>query len=187
MSDPEREYVIILLSLTHPGDHLKTPHDGKFLAAYNASGRWTTPKGYPPEASLPQGEITSTGYESHAMTFESHEAAVEFWRQTVGDKLRPDGKPNRPLTAFDVEILSRVKVAHPEHFNRVLDDEEIERKCHVGEGARCCRFLGVVPGDGWSCLYVTPLRSSIEMRASKMNAKSGPCANPTDSHSEAVL
>lgn len=37
-----------------------------------------------------------------ALQFDSAEAAMECWRRSFG--LRPDGRENRPLTAFTVEI-----------------------------------------------------------------------------------
>ena len=41
-----------------------------------------------------------------AMKFESFVAAVECWRtQSVTRPFRPDGKPNRPLTAHTVTVI----------------------------------------------------------------------------------
>jgi len=182
----ELEYVIIILGLAGAGPQRTTIHDGKFLAAYNPDGNSVRPYGFPVSATLDQGEITSTWHESHAMTFPSFEAVGNFWKQTVGTKLRPDGEPNRPLTAFHVEILSRVKVPYPERFELKLSSEDAERKCKIGQGASTCRFVGMT-AEGWSCLYATPLRTAIELRASTMKAKAGPCRDPLDSTSEAVL
>ena len=40
-----------------------------------------------------------------ALRFEDHRAAFEYWRrQSTVRPLRADGRPNRPLTAFTVEI-----------------------------------------------------------------------------------
>ena len=40
-----------------------------------------------------------------AKRFASYEAAFEFWRaQSKTLPLRPDGQPNRPLTAFNITI-----------------------------------------------------------------------------------
>jgi hypothetical protein len=39
------------------------------------------------------------------MVFEDHAAAMEVWtRQSRVRPLRPDGKPNRPLTAYTISI-----------------------------------------------------------------------------------
>lgn len=46
-----------------------------------------------------------TANPAEAMTFESAGAAGDFWRtQSKTVPLRPDGKPNRPLTSTTVEI-----------------------------------------------------------------------------------
>ena len=50
-----------------------------------------------------RGYITTTKNATQAKRFESQRAAFEFWQQQHG--LRDDGKPNRPLTAFTVEVL----------------------------------------------------------------------------------
>lgn len=54
-----------------------------------------------------RGHTTFTRDRTRAVSFDSPADAIEYWRQqskTV--PTRPDGKPNRPLTAFTVEILS---------------------------------------------------------------------------------
>jgi hypothetical protein len=44
-----------------------------------------------------------------AMLFPSQREALEFWqRQSTIKPYRPDGKPNRPLTAMHAEIILRV-------------------------------------------------------------------------------
>lgn len=53
-----------------------------------------------------RGETVLTEERTRAKTFANAGEAFEFWRQqskTV--PLRPDGRPNRPLTAYTVEIL----------------------------------------------------------------------------------
>jgi len=45
--------------------------------------------------------------QAKALTFASPADAFEFWRrQSRTRPVRPDGKPNRPLTAFTVEIVN---------------------------------------------------------------------------------
>lgn len=52
-----------------------------------------------------RGDATLTTDESQAMKFEDNTEAIEFWRrQSTVRPLRADGKPNRPLTTFTVEI-----------------------------------------------------------------------------------
>jgi hypothetical protein len=52
-----------------------------------------------------RGEITFTPNPKFARSFDNAGEAFEYWRQqskTV--PARPDGKPNRPITAYTVEI-----------------------------------------------------------------------------------
>jgi hypothetical protein len=51
------------------------------------------------------------GFSPHlakAKRFKDHLEAMEFWRQqrTIDGGLRKDGEPDRPLTAFGVELIS---------------------------------------------------------------------------------
>lgn len=50
-------------------------------------------------------DVRATPLPELAMTFDSFAAALEYWkRQSTVRPLRPDGKPNRPFTAWSVEI-----------------------------------------------------------------------------------
>jgi hypothetical protein len=68
----------------------------------------------------PNGDIRGaigewTDDPTQALTFPTVVEAMECWKQerTVGPHLRRgDGKPDRPLTAYSVEILSLEEVAH---------------------------------------------------------------------------
>lgn len=52
------------------------------------------------------GFLTCAIAPQRAKTFASPGAAMEYYRRTSKvTPLRPDGKPNRPLTAFNVEFL----------------------------------------------------------------------------------
>ena len=52
-----------------------------------------------------RGEIGTTRDRGKAMRFANAGEALETWRRPSEVRpLRPDGKPNRPLTAFTVEI-----------------------------------------------------------------------------------
>lgn len=46
--------------------------------------------------------LITSPYIAKARQFEDAAEALEYWRQSAG--LRADGKPNRPLTAYTVEI-----------------------------------------------------------------------------------
>lgn len=51
------------------------------------------------------GAIEVTSNPDEALEFETGHAALELWgTQSTIRPLRPDGKPNRPMTAFSVAI-----------------------------------------------------------------------------------
>jgi hypothetical protein len=71
-----------------------TPHDGRYVQEVawdiDEDGRC---------------EVTSTTDLSEAKHFPDFPSATEFWKtQSKCNPLRPDGKPNRALTAYSVEI-----------------------------------------------------------------------------------
>jgi len=69
--------------------------DGQFL------------KSYDPEAFDGRGEATGTNKLREALRVENIGAALELLRrQPVARPLRADGLPNRPITAFTIEILA---------------------------------------------------------------------------------
>jgi hypothetical protein len=50
--------------------------------------------------------VIFTQNRDRAKQFENAEQALEYWRtQSKTNPLRPDGKPNRPLTAYTVTVL----------------------------------------------------------------------------------
>lgn len=55
---------------------------------------------------LPAPVIQFTGRRDEAMRFTDARAAMECWRrQSAVMPLRRDGQPNRPLTAYSIEIV----------------------------------------------------------------------------------
>jgi hypothetical protein len=61
---------------------------------------------YDPEAHKGRGDVKGTLDISRAKQFATGQEAMEFYRQTSRKHPRRlDGMPNRPLTAFTVEIL----------------------------------------------------------------------------------
>lgn len=57
------------------------------------------------EANGGRGFLTVTTDQRCAKRFSSGREALEYWRtQSKTVPLRPDGKPNRPLTAYTIEI-----------------------------------------------------------------------------------
>lgn len=73
-----------------------TPFDGKYVMMYDptycASGE-----------EYDGGILEVTEDRALALEFEDSAAAMEKWRESYGTRI--DGKPNRPLTAFTVEIV----------------------------------------------------------------------------------
>lgn len=60
---------------------------------------------YDPEAHAGQGEAFWTRDPSLAHVFPTAAAAWECWRQVPKARpVREDGRPNRPLTAFTIEV-----------------------------------------------------------------------------------
>ena len=69
------------------------PHVGQWLLSFDFN------------AHNGQGFGVFTKNPAKAMRFDDAKAAFAFWRtQSVVKPLRPDGKPNRPLTALTIEI-----------------------------------------------------------------------------------
>jgi hypothetical protein len=58
---------------------------------------------YDPAAHDGMGDVDLTLHMSEAKRFDSMQDALDYWRQQHG--LRLDGKPNRPLTAFTVNVV----------------------------------------------------------------------------------
>lgn len=62
---------------------------------------------FPNAKVYPTGRAEFTEKLSKAMRFDSFREAMDTWKsQSITVPLRPDGKPNRPLTAFTVTIKS---------------------------------------------------------------------------------
>jgi hypothetical protein len=79
---------------------------------------WSVPAGafpvpawlqsFDPEARAGRGAAKFTTDAALAMTFGTPAEAFEYWRQqSVTVPLRPDGEPNRPLTAFTMAVERR--------------------------------------------------------------------------------
>jgi hypothetical protein len=64
-------------------------HDGQYLIRFDPDP-------------LPHGTLYTSPDEAQAMRFANVAAAVTYLKQAHGR--RPDGKPNRPLTAWTVSI-----------------------------------------------------------------------------------
>ena len=78
--------------------------------AHEATGQYV--RSYDPEYHLPTGEydggdLRTTADPAQAQQFRTAQDAIELWKSGPTCRChgtRPDGKPNRPLTAFTVEV-----------------------------------------------------------------------------------
>ena len=75
-----------------------TPFDGQYLVEYDPTRDGVDPNGDPMSAHL-----VTTPDVGKALKFQTAAEAMALWRKEHG--IRPDGLPNRPLTAFTVEVL----------------------------------------------------------------------------------
>jgi hypothetical protein len=75
-----------------------TEFDGKWLSEYDPEKQGYDSAGRPMIAHL-----KAVSDPAKALGFDDPKDALELWRKTDGT--RPDGKPNRPLTAFTVEFI----------------------------------------------------------------------------------
>lgn len=89
----KREFVIKLVGLQ--GISMKTEHDGRFLASFDASKHDLV--------RAPLGGIKSVDDAGRALMFYTAEDAKKFWAQQHGIRAI-DGRPNRPLTAYVIQI-----------------------------------------------------------------------------------
>jgi hypothetical protein len=90
-----KEYIIVVISLE--GQHIdrmtSPPPAGAMLCSYD------------PDAFGGFGEAVFTTDRSKAMRFSSALTAMEYYyQQSKVVPLRPDGQPNRPLTAYTISI-----------------------------------------------------------------------------------
>lgn len=63
-------------------------------------------KTFDPEGGGGQGIIEVTRLKKQAMKFNTQQECFEVWqKQSKTLPLRPDGKPNKPLTAFNISFV----------------------------------------------------------------------------------
>ncbi len=75
---------------------IPTEFDGKWLVEYD-------PTILLPDGSYDGGLLEVTDDPAQAKDFPTTEECLACWNQSYG--IRPDGKPNRPLTAWTVEVV----------------------------------------------------------------------------------
>jgi hypothetical protein len=86
---------------------MSTNYTGTYLyltAQLSNDSGWL--KAFDVDARGGRGEVTLTRDKAQAIRFVDARAALEAWRtQSTVMPLRPDLRPNRPLTAYHAEIL----------------------------------------------------------------------------------
>jgi len=90
-----------------------TPFDNQWVVEYDPTRRGVDPEGRPMIAHL-----VTTRDAREARDFITSGEAEAYWKQTFG--ARKDGRPNRPLTAFIVEIQGSrgaVEVQRGAHYH----------------------------------------------------------------------
>ena len=96
MSEAVRNRVVLIHGA---GNGTPTPHDGRYVVAWN------------PHTEYGVLELDSTADIARARRFAADEAMRE-WRATSSKApLRPDGKPNRPLTGLTIVIVDAERIA----------------------------------------------------------------------------
>lgn len=85
----------------------RTPHDGRYLMEYDPRWRSESERVVDEDGHMLLIYLFRTTDDIRkAMRFETPTAAFSVWK-SVSPNLptRPDGKPNRPLTAFTAEVV----------------------------------------------------------------------------------
>lgn len=67
---------------------------------------WFDLDAHAPGRSYPTGQVGFTPTLARALCFDTLEQALEVWNgQSTSAPMRPDGKPNKPLTAFTMNVM----------------------------------------------------------------------------------
>lgn len=86
-------------------DGQSSPFDGQFLVEYDPDKRGVDPRGYVMLAHILVGDLRT------AKRFPDPGQAMDEWKRVSKRwPVRPDGRPNRPLTAFTVSVLKETSV-----------------------------------------------------------------------------
>lgn len=91
MAATDGQYVIVCQGFPVVG--MPCPEQGQYLCDYD------------PDGANGRGIIRWTPDITKALIFRNMDAAMDTWRlQSKRIPLRPDGQPNRPLTAYSIEL-----------------------------------------------------------------------------------
>ena len=83
----------VIVQVVGAASAIETPHDGGYVVAWN------------PHTQFGMLELTSTPERRLAHRFDGPQEAISQW-QAISKyyPMRPDGKPNRPLTGITIAI-----------------------------------------------------------------------------------
>jgi hypothetical protein len=85
---------MIVIKILSAATGQATDFDGTYIKSFDV------------EAHDGRGELKCSPFIKDAKQFPDRVTAHEFWRQQSNvTPIRPDGKPNRPLTYFNVELV----------------------------------------------------------------------------------
>jgi hypothetical protein len=87
---------MMLLRLVATVTGVKTEFDGLYVKRYD-------PSYHPPGEAYDGGLLEVTPDPAEALTFPTGSAAIMLWQLAHGT--RPDGTPDRPLTAWTIEVV----------------------------------------------------------------------------------
>jgi hypothetical protein len=94
-------HVRYVLQIVGRVDRVATEYDGTYVVRYDPTAYDAEHKG---------GILEVTHDPEHARYFDQPGHALECWRQTSG-RTRPDGKADRPLTAFHAMVIKESELA----------------------------------------------------------------------------
>jgi hypothetical protein len=113
-----------VMQIIDPASGEKSPFVGTYIVSYDPDFHHkTAPDGYG------GGQLRVTLDRALARCFNDAGEALEYWRQAPKcscHSTRPDGKPNRPLTAFTVSISDEDAAPFPTSHD--YDDEGNPRR-----------------------------------------------------------
>jgi hypothetical protein len=134
--------------------------DGLYLASYDV------------DAHEGRGEIAWTEDRHSAMIFKDAAAAMAIWQQqSTVTPLRPDGKPNRPMTAFSVELETLTEV---EMFDMLFEGFVDMKRKAVAMNVFDVPFIIHYATDTWVLSVMTPDRGFYEQACVQLLLEYGP-------------
>jgi hypothetical protein len=134
------------------------------------AGMWL--QAYDVEAHEGRGAVQWTESRYNAMIFHDPATAMRLWQtQSVTTPLRPDGKPNRPLTAYTVEVEN---LSDQDMFDLLFDGYTQMKQDAVTAGIFDVPFMVNFGTDQWVLTAMMADRNAMEMACAQMVVEYGP-------------